>query len=227
MNFIFHSIDSDSTYEDLTKKQFENFCKNLKAIDDIDKNFLITFDDGNKSDIEAAGIARFYGFKTAHFIITSNIGKNGFLSGDDILDLSVSGALIGTHTHNHVPLLGDVGNLWREEVDKSCRILGDLLKSEVTCLSVPYGLYKMSALSYIKERSDLRIYTSDPYQVGKNRNLIDRLGINSRNISSDIGDLISSHYSYKRAMLFYLKDLFIKNFGRSGYLVMRNILNNN
>ena len=224
MNFIFHRVDNCRSFEDLTKNQFENFCKKLKAIDNYDKNFLITFDDGNKSDIEAAEIARFYGLKTAHFIITSNIGKNGFLSEDDILDLSISGALIGTHTHNHVPLLDDERNLWRDEVYKSCRILGDLLGSDVKGLSVPYGLYTMSALSHVKAL-DLKIYTSDPYHVGKTRNVIDRLGVNSSNVGSEISDLISSHYSYKRAMLFYLKDLFIKNFGRSSYLVMRDVLN--
>ena len=68
MNFIFHSIDRNNSYEDVTKKQFENFCEKLNTVDNFNKNFLITFDDGNKSDTEGAEMARFYGFKTAHLL---------------------------------------------------------------------------------------------------------------------------------------------------------------
>lgn len=223
MNFIFHSIDSYSSYEDVSKNQFEEFCKRVNYYSNFNKNFTITFDDGNKSDLLGFEIAKHYGLNTAHFIITSNIGRDGYLSGDDIKCLSSKGVLIGTHTHSHVALIGDLHKLRTNEIDKSCKLLEELLGHQVKSLSVPFGLYNLKVLKKLKSCLDLQVFSSDPHIIGKTRGVIGRFGINSSNINFDLNYLTSSHYSVKRAISFFIKDQLVKTFGRAQYLTFRSM----
>ena len=75
MNFIFHSIGEQSSYENVTEKQFKNFCQRLNSTINLGQDVLVTFDDGNKSDLLGFEIAKYYGLKTAHFVITKKIGQ--------------------------------------------------------------------------------------------------------------------------------------------------------
>jgi len=224
MNFIFHSIETDASYENVTEKQFESFCSRLAELSYPKEKILITFDDGNKSDLLGFKIAKSYGLKTAHFIITERIGDEGYLCSNDLKFLFKNNAIIGSHTNSHKILIGDAQNIWIEEIEKSLNILEEILGYDVKHLSVPFGLYSLKILQFQASKLDLQIFTSDPLKISIKRGVIGRLGINSQNVDVNLHDLIVNHSSYRKAILFNIKNHMIKVFGNEAYIRVRNLM---
>ncbi len=104
------------------------------------KTVAVTFDDGYLDNFENAfPVLKEMGFPAALFMITGNIGKEGWLSEEDLRILDEAGITIGSHTVSHAFL----PELKPEEVGKelaaSKKKLEEVLGHPVTLLSYPAG----------------------------------------------------------------------------------------
>lgn len=123
-----------------------------------------TFDDGGVSSYTvAAPILEKYGKRGFFFVPTAYIGREGFLSSSQIVDLRNRGHVIGSHSHSHsenMTLLTE--QQIYEEWALSSKILRNILNEDIIYASIPNGysssiIYKAVVSSGVKN-----ILTSRP-----------------------------------------------------------------
>lgn len=125
--------------------------------------WLVTFDDGGVSAINAATRLERRGSIGHFFVTTSRIGTSGFLNEDQIRSLHRSGHVIGSHSHTHpapISALNDAELLseWRQSVT----LLSEVIGEPVTVASVPGGFYS-KRIAHAAARAGIRtLFTSEP-----------------------------------------------------------------
>ena len=148
----YHSI-SDKDYQ-VTAKNFEAqikylvdngftflFPEEIHDSDNYDKPVIITFDDGYRDNYEAAfPILKKYKVKATIFMITGEIGKDGFLTGSQIKELEKSGLVrVEPHTHNHTDLSKLTVEQIYIQIEKSNAALKEITGRDHKVLAYPYG----------------------------------------------------------------------------------------
>ena len=103
-------------HEDITVDKLDYLLRKIQnstfAIEDLNKNnqnksnFLLTFDDGFSSDFEIVfPMLKLMKINAVFFIVTSSIGKKGYLNEEQIVNLSNMGMTVGSHSVNHFDML--------------------------------------------------------------------------------------------------------------------------
>lgn len=171
INLMFHDVFELSSTESgfqgvgpdlykINKETFEEFViSTLRKKHD----FVFTFDDGGSSFYNViAPILEKYKIKGVFFIATSYIGKAGFLSAEQIIDLFKRGHTIGSHSHSHKRLSelsdAEIYSEWKKSKD----ILSALLKCPVNTASIPNGYQSDSVLKMADKAGYKYLYTSIP-----------------------------------------------------------------
>lgn len=167
--FIYHKLTNDASREkyllsyNIFKEHMKFICNIRDSMLPVENNIIISFDDGNVSDMEAADIMETYNIKGYFFIITSRIGKPGYLTRDNISDLHERGHSIGSHTHTH---FRPFTSLSQDEIIRewniSLQILSDLLSMEVASVALPGGGLNRKVINAITKTDILTVFTSKP-----------------------------------------------------------------
>jgi peptidoglycan/xylan/chitin deacetylase (PgdA/CDA1 family) len=122
----------------------------------------ITFDDGNRSDLEIGApelAAR--GLTATFFVLAGRLGAPGSLAAADLRALVAGGHRIGTHGHDHVDWRRlDPGGAVRE-FDTARAVLAAAAGIPVDEAAVPFGSYDRSVLRALRSRRIAAVYTSD------------------------------------------------------------------
>ena len=181
LSLLYHDVISDGNYQSsgfpdkdafkykMDVNTFKNQLKTLRTFLDSGADHTIpkmihTFDDGGKSAITMiAPLLEEHGFKGMFFIPTSFIGKEGFLNEADIKSLSDRGHGIGSHTHNHVPMLDDLK--YKDVIDEwiiSRKILEDITGKHIYACSLPGGWFSNKIAIAASEASYTEMFTSKP-----------------------------------------------------------------
>ena len=130
----------DHKYNVIPLEEFANSLKEKKPMPR--DTIVITFDDGHIDNYQYAyPILRKYNLPATMFIITGEIGKENFLTLEQIKEMSDSGLItIGSHTvsHKHLPSLQDKERI-RKEIILSKQVLEAIIKKRVNCFSYPIG----------------------------------------------------------------------------------------
>lgn len=109
-------------------------------LDQKRKAIVITFDDGHDSDYRHAfPVLQKYGFVGVSFIIVGWVGNAGYLSWEQIIEMSHFGVSIQSHTMTHRFLPDLSGEDLREELRVSKAMLEEKLGKSVDFLSIPNG----------------------------------------------------------------------------------------
>ena len=155
----------------ISEKAFEAHVGTASEIrDKTGQEIVFTFDDGGKSAILViAPILDKFNFKGIFFIPSSFIGLPGFLSEDDILNLSQRGHIIGSHSHFHRLMMNrlpyhDILAEWKMSDEKLSRIV----KASIEHASVPGGWYAPIVAKAASETGIAHLYTSKPIVTQQN-----------------------------------------------------------
>ena len=105
----FHSIgpldrqaEDDEMHYNLSTELFREW---IATIARSSSHCIVTFDDGNKSDIEIVlPILKKYGITGKFYPIVNKVGQHGYMTWDDIRTLVEMGMQIGSHGLDHVAL---------------------------------------------------------------------------------------------------------------------------
>lgn len=153
----------DAALYKVTIARFEEQIRALSELENRESGFVVTFDDGGVSAVEAAHILERYGFAGHFFVTTNYIGTRGFLNADQIRDLHRRGHVIGSHSSSHPLRMGHCS--WPQLVDEwtqSRAVLEDTLQCEVRSASVPGGDFSPSVAEAAARAGITLLFTSEP-----------------------------------------------------------------
>lgn len=165
----------------VTPENFEEQMKYLKEagytpinfdeiynIKNIKKPIIISFDDGYDNNIIAYNILRdlrdeTFKPKATIFMVGNQIDTNGFLSLEQIKEMSNSGIIsIQSHTMTH-PFFNDsqsIGNIdLVKEIKDSKFLLEGVTGKPVTAIAYPYGSYNNNVMDEVKRYYDFAVTT--------------------------------------------------------------------
>jgi len=148
-----------------------NFC--LLLVDDLisvaegraslaERALCLTFDDGNASDYRVVfRILRKFQLKATFFVITDRVGAPGYVTWDQLKQMSVNGMSIQSHSHTH-PFLSECSNSeLRQELVQSKALIEKHLGKSVEIFAVPGGDWNKRYRSIVEECGCLAVCTSN------------------------------------------------------------------
>lgn len=138
--------------------QFEQVLDQVAERRDV----RLTFDDGNRSDLEIAlPRLRARGLRADFFVLAGQLGEPGRLNAADVRELAGAGMRIGSHgwAHRDWRLIDELQA--QEEFDQARKVLSDLVNREVMTMSIPMGSYDRHVLRKLRRAGATRVYTSD------------------------------------------------------------------
>jgi peptidoglycan/xylan/chitin deacetylase (PgdA/CDA1 family) len=122
----------------------------------------ITFDDGNRSDVELALPAlKDRGLVGRFFVVVDRIGETGYLDADDLRELAREGMTIGSHGVAHRPWRTVDDAALSDEVMRSRQVLESIVGRPVVEAACPFGSYDRRVLRAVRRAGYCRVYTSD------------------------------------------------------------------
>jgi peptidoglycan/xylan/chitin deacetylase (PgdA/CDA1 family) len=134
----------------------------LAARATVDIPTVITFDDGNASDVTIAlpELAK-RGLKASFFICARRIGAPFYLDRAALADLLAAGMEIGTHGMDHRDWRALDEATLDSELSEARRRIEDLCGRAVTKAAIPFGSYDRRVLARLRGERFECVYTSD------------------------------------------------------------------
>jgi peptidoglycan/xylan/chitin deacetylase (PgdA/CDA1 family) len=187
----------------------------------------LTFDDGNRSDLECARLLAGHGFDALFFIATDYLGQPGYLQRDDVAELRRLGMTIGSHGHRHLQLtsLSDVEVT--DELTTSRAILEDIVGQPIEHFSFPGGAYDDRVVAMSRRAGYQYLFTSD---WGLNRaaqlsaRLLRRTSILNHLDSDQFDNVLHQRNYFARQLGFKAKEWMKKRLGQGRYVQIRQVL---
>ena len=143
-------------------ERFSQIIREVAARRSRGQDIKITFDDGNRSDLEIAAPRLVEaGLTATFFVLTGRLEDDRYLSRAEIRRLRRIRMEIGLHGRDHVDWrrLGESGCCF--EIPQARDELSELLGAPVRKVAIPFGAYNRRVISYLKRQGFERIYTSD------------------------------------------------------------------
>jgi peptidoglycan/xylan/chitin deacetylase (PgdA/CDA1 family) len=141
---------ADSGYHTILPDQLYDYLVYGKALPS--KPVMLTFDDTRVDQFtEALPALNKYGFKGVFFIMTVSLGKPGYMSKDQVKQLSDEGHLIGSHTYDHQNVKKYVEKDWEEQIVKPSKQLQAITGKPIEYFAYPFGLWNKEAIPHLKE----------------------------------------------------------------------------
>lgn len=132
------------------------------------RNVVITFDDGHESGFFLAlPILKRYDFKGTFFITTDLIGKSGYMTKEQLVQLKEDGMSVQSHAKTHCFLDDIESNEVYDELRESRNILEDILGNKVSFVSLPGGRYNKKVIDCTRDLQYSAIFCSIPFYLKK------------------------------------------------------------
>jgi peptidoglycan/xylan/chitin deacetylase (PgdA/CDA1 family) len=136
----YHTILPDQLYDYLV------YRKTLPA-----KPVMITFDD-TRLDQYTTALPELnkHGFKGVFFIMTVSLDRPGYMTKQEVKQLSDEGHVIGSHTWDHHSVKQYTGNDWTIQIDKPSKQLQEITGKPIEYFAYPFGLWNKEAIANLK-----------------------------------------------------------------------------
>jgi len=145
----------------------EKFLEQMRYLKDNDVNVTLTFDDGERNNYENVFVVlRTFGFKAYFFVTPERVGKDGYMSWDELKEMRDSGMLIGSHGLTHNMLIDLPDEELEKELAESKRIIADTLQIDVESISIPRGFCNRKVVKKAKEAGYKNIFVSEENKAG-------------------------------------------------------------
>lgn len=141
-----------------------------------EKSLIITFDDGGKSNYENLfPIVKQYNIPVTINIVDDNVGKEGYLTWEEIKEMSDSGLVdVYSHSRYHKDPSTVNTNQYVEDIEYSHKHIENIIGKKVTKIfTYPYGLYdeeKIIALEkagFIQNLTDNKVNESSKLDLSR------------------------------------------------------------
>jgi peptidoglycan/xylan/chitin deacetylase (PgdA/CDA1 family) len=140
----------------------------LRVLDQVQRrpDVELSFDDGNKSDVEIALHAlRDRGLRASFFPLAGRLDDPTSLDPSDLRELRNNGMQIGSHGWRHVPWPKLPEAEARREFIDSRLVLEEASGGVITTAACPLGRYDRRSLQRLKRAGYSVVYTSDRFPV--------------------------------------------------------------
>lgn len=171
-------VDASEALYWISAQRFRSILDRVAAHRDRGRNILLTFDDGNRSDIDI-GVPelRTRGLTAHFFILTGRCDNPHYLAVAEIRALAASEMRVGLHGRDHLdwrrldpPALDIEIRCAREE-------LSEITGRTINSVALPFGGYNKRVAKHLKALDFSEIYSSDGGHTSDKRRLRYRLSI--------------------------------------------------
>jgi peptidoglycan/xylan/chitin deacetylase (PgdA/CDA1 family) len=122
----------------------------------------LTFDDGNRSDLEIALPALLErGLHATFFVVTERLDNKDFVDFAGVEELARAGMTLGTHGRRHIDWRTIRSKQLRDDVAASRRTLAQIAGRPVDIASCPFGSFDRRVLGVLRGESLNHVFTSD------------------------------------------------------------------
>ncbi|WP_312676435.1 polysaccharide deacetylase family protein [Microbacterium sp.] len=151
--------DGESRYW-MTTEVFHRVLDAVAEAPDV----ALSFDDGNRSDVELALPAlRERGLRATFFVLAGRLEDPASLGAADLRDLRAAGMRIGNHGWTHTPWRGLSETDARRELHDARTALAEASGAEIADAALPLGRYDRKTLRRLHARGYHAVYTSDRF----------------------------------------------------------------
>ena len=163
-------------------------------------NVRLSFDDGNRSDIDLALPAlRDRGLRATFFALAGRLDDPASLSPADLKDLRAAGMGIGNHGWRHVPWRGlSDEDAWRE-LHEARDALAEVSEGSVDEAALPLGRYDRGLLKRLKSADYQTIYTSDRFPARPTSWFQARYSVTASDTAESLRHVFSRSVSFRDA----------------------------
>jgi peptidoglycan/xylan/chitin deacetylase (PgdA/CDA1 family) len=141
---------ADSGYHTILPDQLYDYLTKGTALPS--KPVMLSFDD---TDLDQYTIAlpemKKYGFRGVFFIMTVSLGRPGYMSREQVKQLSDEGNVIGSHTWDHSNVKKYAGKDWSIQVEKPSHQLEAITGKPIQYFAYPFGLWNEAAIPELKK----------------------------------------------------------------------------
>ncbi|MGA3127605.1 MAG: polysaccharide deacetylase family protein [Candidatus Korobacteraceae bacterium] len=191
--FMYHDVSAGSTLENRYTLPLAGFREHLSflcghgfAVKDLPalaggcggRSVVLTFDDGLLGHYERAFPALLERGMTATFFVnTALAGSPGYLSWDQMREMSEAGMTFGSHGREHIDYSGMEAAKARRELSRSRAELEEGLGKAVFNFSAPYGSLSRGLIAGARDAGFSWICSSHPWVASAESALVPRLAI--------------------------------------------------
>lgn len=142
---------ADSGYHSILPGQLYDYLTAGKELPS--KPVMITFDDTRLGQYtDALPELNKNGFKAVFFIMTVSLGRPGYMSKEEVKQLSDEGHTIGSHTWDHKNLKTYTDEDWPKQIAKPSRQLEEITGKPIEYFAYPFGLWNKAGIPKLKEQ---------------------------------------------------------------------------
>jgi peptidoglycan/xylan/chitin deacetylase (PgdA/CDA1 family) len=194
----------------VTQDRFEACLDQAVAYQSGGGQIEITFDDGNRSDLDIACPALVTrGLRGHFFVLTGRLDDPRYLSADDIRTLQAQDMAIGLHGKDHVDWRKATTAGLQIEIDQARDTLSAIVEQPIDTVGLPFGGYDKRVIRYLRRAGFRRIYTSDGGHTEADSQLRHRTSLQAHmgpaHIEAILKDDASAITKVKRALKSWLK----------------------
>jgi peptidoglycan/xylan/chitin deacetylase (PgdA/CDA1 family) len=194
INLCFHGIGTVvSEREDGESRYWvsaDNFLRILDAVSESPR-VRLSFDDGNRSDVDIALPAlRERSLGASFFPLAGRLADPASVAGADLRVLRHAGMVIGSHGWSHSPLRGLGEADARRELVDARTVLAEASNGEITQAALPLGRYDRQLLGRLKRHGYRTVYTSDRMPARPNAWLQSRYSVTAGDTAESIRAVI-------------------------------------
>ena len=162
---------------------------------------VLTFDDGNRSDLEiAAPLLLQQGLTARIFVLTGRFGSAGYLQPEDLCTLRDMGFVIGSHGIDHIDWAAADPQLLAQEVAGSKRQIEAALGASISEAAVPFGSYAKRVLKALRRAEYRAVWTSDGVLTRNEGFLRPRLSIRSDTPFAYVTQILTEGVPFRRRL---------------------------
>jgi peptidoglycan/xylan/chitin deacetylase (PgdA/CDA1 family) len=143
---------ADSGYHTITPDEYYAYLAYGAPLPS--KPVMITFDDTSEEHYTIAfPELEKYGFNGTFFIMTVSIGRPGYMTKEQIKDLSDKGQVIASHTYDHHNVRQYEGEDYDNQMLKPKEKLESIIGKKIDYFAYPFGEWKAAAIPELQKRN--------------------------------------------------------------------------